>query len=129
MNLSSGSAILCVLLIALLSETTYGRPNELHLRSRRISDQRLAELETLLALQKVKGVVVPVGLGKVDPAIIGRRRRSLSDGIAQDKLQTVLGLLRVARDAESIPEHSEQIRSLPWKEDTREEQWEYYQLI
>ena len=34
-----------------------------------MSDQRLAELETLLSLSKMKGriVQVPIGFGKVDP--------------------------------------------------------------
>gem|GEM_PF-4549274 len=35
-----------------------------------MSDQRLAELETLIALSKMKHklVTVPVGFGKIDPA-------------------------------------------------------------
>nr|XP_018902879.1 PREDICTED: uncharacterized protein LOC109034279 [Bemisia tabaci] len=46
---------------------------------KRVSDHRLAELETLLALSKMKGQVmtVPLGYGKVDPERIGRRRRSV----------------------------------------------------
>lgn len=39
-------------------------------RYRRLSDQRLAEIETILALQNVKGVAVPVAFGKVDPAVV-----------------------------------------------------------
>ncbi|XP_065353878.1 uncharacterized protein LOC135948498 [Cloeon dipterum] len=48
-------------------------------RMKRVSDQRLAELETLLALSKMRGklVTVPIGFGRIDPAKIGRRRRSL----------------------------------------------------
>lgn len=39
-------------------------------RQKRVSDQRLAELETLLALEKIRGqlVTVPVAFGRVDPA-------------------------------------------------------------
>lgn len=39
-------------------------------RHKRTSDQRLAELETLIALENLRGklVTVPVGFGKVDPA-------------------------------------------------------------
>ncbi|KAF5287337.1 hypothetical protein FQA39_LY15940 [Lamprigera yunnana] len=49
-------------------------------RLKRVSDQRLAELETLVALSKMSGklVTVPLGLGKVDPRLIGRKRRSQS---------------------------------------------------
>ncbi|KAF2882284.1 hypothetical protein ILUMI_23904 [Ignelater luminosus] len=49
-------------------------------RVKRVSDQRLAELETLVALSKMSGklVTVPLGLGKVDPKYIGRKRRSES---------------------------------------------------
>ncbi|KAK4877901.1 hypothetical protein RN001_010407 [Aquatica leii] len=52
-------------------------------RLRRVSDQRLAELETLVALSKMSGklVTVPLGLGKVDPKIIGRKRRSQLDAL------------------------------------------------
>ena len=39
-------------------------------RQKRVSDQRLAELETYMALRKLAGklVTVPVGFGQVDPA-------------------------------------------------------------
>lgn len=38
-------------------------------RQKRISDQRVAELETLIALSKMKNkmVTIPVGFGRVDP--------------------------------------------------------------
>jgi len=43
-----------------------------------ISDQRLAELETLLALSRMKGklVTVPVAFGVIDPDKIGKRKRA-----------------------------------------------------
>lgn len=39
-------------------------------RQKRVSDQRLAELETYMALRKMAGklVTVPLGFGQVDPA-------------------------------------------------------------
>ncbi|XP_024877319.1 uncharacterized protein LOC112458114 [Temnothorax curvispinosus] len=126
MNLSVGTPILCVLLAVLLSETVHARPADWLLsRQKRLSDQRLAELETLLALQNVKGVVVPVGFGKVNPAMIGRKRRSISEDNFR-KLHHLL--LLIAQDAESTADQSDQIRPLPWKEDPREEQRDY-QLI
>ncbi|KYN06631.1 PREDICTED: uncharacterized protein LOC108782841 [Cyphomyrmex costatus] len=79
MNLSVSMPIVCVLLVTLLSETAHARPPQLVMRPKRLSDQRLAEIETLLALEKVKGYVVPVGLGIVDPAKLGRKRRSISE--------------------------------------------------
>ncbi|XP_070154153.1 uncharacterized protein [Polyergus mexicanus] len=102
MNLSVGATILCVLVIALLSETAYIRPPDWHLsRYRRLSDQRIAELETILGLRNVKGVAVPIAFGKVDPAVVGRKRRSITGSI--------LG-------------QSSRNRPLPWKKDLREEQ-------
>ncbi|XP_012534508.1 uncharacterized protein LOC105835604 [Monomorium pharaonis] len=126
MNLSVSAPMLCVLLVVLLSEAAYARPADWFLsRPKRLSDQRLAELETLLALQNVKGVVVPVGFGKVNPAIAGRKRRSISDNLR--KLQHLL-LLIAQESAESTADRSDQIRPLPWKEDPREEHRDY-QLI
>ncbi|XP_072758462.1 uncharacterized protein [Anoplolepis gracilipes] len=104
MNLSVGATILCVLLVALLSETAYIRPFDWHSRQRRLSDQRLAELETILGLRNVKGVAVPVGFGKVDPAVIGRKRRSITG--------STLGQLI----------YPNRLHPLPWKENPREEQ-------
>ncbi|XP_050452923.1 uncharacterized protein LOC126852302 [Cataglyphis hispanica] len=102
MNLSVGATILCVLVVALLSETAYIRPSDWHLsRYRRLSDQRLAELETILGLRNVKGVAVPVAFGKIDPAIVGRKRRSV---------------------LESILDQPNRNRPLPWKEEPRDEQ-------
>lgn len=104
MNLSVSATILCVLMVALISETAYIRPPDWvpHLsRYRRLSDQRLAEIETILALQNVKGVAVPVAFGKVDPAVVGRKRRSIT---------------------ESILGQSNRIRPLLWKEDQRGKQ-------
>ncbi|XP_029671615.1 uncharacterized protein LOC115240542 [Formica exsecta] len=102
MNLSVCATILCVLVVVLLSETAYIRPPDWHLsRYRRLSDQRLAELETILGLRNVKGVAVPIAFGKVDPAVVGRKRRSIT---------------------ESIPGQSSRSRPLLWKEDPRKEQ-------
>lgn len=54
-------------------DLAYARPH----RQKRVSDQRLAELETLLALAKMRGklVTVPIGFGKIDPVKIGKRKR------------------------------------------------------
>ncbi|XP_011136318.1 uncharacterized protein LOC105181320 [Harpegnathos saltator] len=126
MKLSIGAAILCVLVIVLLPGATYARPADWLLsRQKRLSDQRLAELETLLALQRLKGIVVPVGYGKVDPALLGRRRRSIPEDDLR-KLQHLL--LIVGRDADLSADQSDQFRPLPWKEDPQEAQRDY-QLI
>ncbi|XP_043280914.1 uncharacterized protein [Venturia canescens] len=70
-------------------------------RQKRVSDQRVAELETLLALARMRGklVTVPVGFGRVDPARIGRKRRSSEDS-GLEKLQRLLEA--VERQSESI---------------------------
>jgi hypothetical protein len=62
-----------VVLVALLVvPQIHGRPY----RQKRVSDQRLADLETKIRLA---GQIfhVPVGYGQVDPRQAGRRRRSL----------------------------------------------------
>ncbi|XP_018057537.1 PREDICTED: uncharacterized protein LOC108693224 [Atta colombica] len=126
MNLSVSTPIVCVLLVTLLSETAHARPPQWLLsRQKRLSDQRLAELETLLALQNVKGIVVPVGFGKVNPAKLGRKRRSISEDNLR-KLQHFL--LLITQGSESTVDQSDQNRPLTWKEDSREEQRDY-QLI
>lgn len=82
----------CVLLLviscALLTPPVAARPPQ---RQKRVSDQRLAELETLLALAKMKNrkyVTLPVGYGLIDVQQIGRRKRSLAtDAVHQALLR------------------------------------------
>ncbi|KAF7987833.1 hypothetical protein HCN44_003696 [Aphidius gifuensis] len=72
-------------------------------RHKRVSDQRIAELEALVALAKMRGllVTVPVGFGRVDPDKIGRRRRSSDD----NKLENIRRFLHGDdRNSESIGE-------------------------
>ncbi|PSN55574.1 hypothetical protein C0J52_12099 [Blattella germanica] len=59
-------------------------------RQKRVSDQRLAELETYIALRNLAGkiVTVPVGFGQVDPAKIGRRRRRSAELLLQELLNS-----------------------------------------
>ncbi|KAJ9576756.1 hypothetical protein L9F63_025347, partial [Diploptera punctata] len=59
-------------------------------RQKRVSDQRLAELETYMALRNLAGklVTVPVGFGQVDPAKIGRRRRRSAELLLQELLNS-----------------------------------------
>ncbi|XP_018315403.1 uncharacterized protein [Mycetomoellerius zeteki] len=110
MNLSVSTPIVCVLLVTLLSETAHARPPQWLLsRQKRLSDQRLAELETLMALRNVKGVLVPVGYGRVNPAILGRKRRSISEDNLR-KLQHFL--LLVTQGSESTVDQSDQNRPL-----------------
>lgn len=63
------------------------KPFGLLSRQKRISDQRLAELETLIALAKMKGkyVTIPVGFGRtdLDPIKLGRKKRSIEQLIRQ----------------------------------------------
>ncbi|XP_069702757.1 uncharacterized protein [Periplaneta americana] len=75
-----------VLATMLALPQTYGRPY----RQKRVSDQRLAELETYMALRRMAGklVNVPVGFGQVDPAKIGRRRRRSAELLLQELLNS-----------------------------------------
>nr|CAD7198173.1 unnamed protein product [Timema douglasi] len=71
-----------LLVVALLfSQHAHGRPY----RRKRTSDQRLAEIQTYLALSKMKGEIknVPVAFGIVDLNHIGRRRRSLKHSLKE----------------------------------------------
>jgi len=54
-------------------------------RNKRVSDQRLAELETLLALARLKGrfANVQVGYGFINPNKIGRKKRAVDDLLLQ----------------------------------------------
>ncbi|KAL7637494.1 UNVERIFIED_CONTAM: hypothetical protein RMT77_012222 [Armadillidium vulgare] len=55
-------------------------------RQKRVSDQRLAELETLLALAAMKNrkyMNLPVGFGLIDVQQIGRRKRSALTPLTQ----------------------------------------------
>ncbi|XP_042213694.1 uncharacterized protein LOC121860588 [Homarus americanus] len=68
--------LLLVICCALLTPPAAARPPH---RQKRVSDQRLAELETLLALAKMKNrkyVTLPVGFGLIDVKQIGRRKRA-----------------------------------------------------
>ncbi|CAB0029313.1 unnamed protein product [Trichogramma brassicae] len=69
------AAVLSLVLSVQISEA---KPMKLLSRPKRVSDQRLAELETLIALSKMRGkmITIPVGFGKIDPMKIGRKRRS-----------------------------------------------------
>ncbi|XP_051162528.1 uncharacterized protein LOC127282382 [Leptopilina boulardi] len=77
-SLATVTAGLLLLLLVLVPEIAHARPSGFLSRQKRVSDQRLAELETLMALSRLKGklVTVPVGFGRVDPAKLGRKRRS-----------------------------------------------------
>ncbi|XP_073972811.1 uncharacterized protein [Rhodnius prolixus] len=57
-------------------------------RQKRVSDQRLAELETLVALSHLKAHLKPFryGYGSVDPLKVGRKRRSATNSLLLDKL-------------------------------------------
>ncbi|XP_029056326.1 uncharacterized protein LOC114883081 isoform X1 [Osmia bicornis bicornis] len=105
--------VLSVLDLILMPTTTHARPPpSLLSRQRRVSDQRLAEIETLIGLENVKGkvVTVPVAFGVVDLNKIGRRRRSATN----NRLETLQRILRiVANDPELLDD--EKILSLPMK--------------
>ncbi|XP_065574566.1 uncharacterized protein LOC136036343 isoform X2 [Artemia franciscana] len=60
-------------------------------RLKRVSDQRLAELETLFDLAKIRSRFVnfPVGMGLIDPGKTGKRKRSSDFLIITDDEETI----------------------------------------
>ncbi|EFN66147.1 hypothetical protein EAG_15494 [Camponotus floridanus] len=111
MNFSISATILCVLVVALLSETAYIGPPEFHLsRYRRLSDQRLAELETMMGLQNVKGVVVPVAFGKIDPAVVLSMLESRGSNLADFSSYEPKAISSLAQGSYSFPVKSRQKR-------------------
>ncbi|XP_047345689.1 uncharacterized protein LOC124947502 [Vespa velutina] len=63
------------------------RSNLLLKRLKRVSDQRLAELETLYALNKIN-IVTSTGRSayiKINPVLIGRRKRSTRENFYETK--------------------------------------------
>ncbi|XP_047005186.1 uncharacterized protein LOC124625784 [Schistocerca americana] len=71
----STAALAVVALLALSASASDSHPSH---RWKRLSDQRLAELETLVALEAM-GHTVPVGAGVVDPRAVGRKRSDWDD--------------------------------------------------
>lgn len=80
--MSTKLAFLVVVFCAVVLLPAVVQCRSLYNRSRRsgISDQRLAELETLAGLKslrhRLKGISFPVAYGLVDPNKIGKRKRS-----------------------------------------------------
>ncbi|XP_012285833.1 uncharacterized protein LOC105702680 [Orussus abietinus] len=105
-----------VLLLVLLPDLALARPSGVISRQKRVSDQRLAELETLLALAKMRGklVTVPVGFGRVDPAKIGRKRRSNVDSDLQKLRQILQAVAR--EESVSVSEERDELPSSNWKD-------------
>ncbi|KAL0280795.1 UNVERIFIED_CONTAM: hypothetical protein PYX00_001986 [Menopon gallinae] len=87
------------------------RPFRTLSRQKRISDQRLAELETLIALSKMKSkmVTIPVGFGRVDPLKIGRRKRSLD--LLLKTLLSDLSSQEDREEEEGSEEYDQQVRT------------------
>ncbi|XP_033325088.1 uncharacterized protein LOC117219773 [Megalopta genalis] len=111
-NLFASLTVLCALAVMIMPDQAYARPPPLLSRQRRVSDQRLAEIETLLGLENVRGkvVTVPVAFGVLDPDKIGRRRRSATN----NRLETLQRIMRyVANNPDALDE--ENILSLPMK--------------
>ena len=105
--------VLCAIVVILMPGTTHARPSPLLSRQRRVSDQRLAEIETLMGLENVRGKVVkvPVAFGVLDPDKIGRRRRSATN----NRLQALQRIIRLVANNPDVLDDEETILSLPLK--------------
>ncbi|XP_071441331.1 uncharacterized protein [Hetaerina americana] len=113
--------VLLALLVILLTTVAQGGARPLN-RRKRVSDQRLAELETLLALSKMRGklVTVPVGFGRIDPQKLGRRRRALgerSNRFGHDMWQSAISLPG-HNDAEGMKTRSSHLLAFSSDKDT-----------
>lgn len=111
-NLFATVMVLCALVVIVMPGVTYARPPPLLSRQRRVSDQRLAEIETLLGLENVRGklVKVPVAFGVLDPDKIGRRRRSATN----NRLETLQRIMQLVANNPDILDE-EKLLSLPLK--------------
>ncbi|XP_076663585.1 uncharacterized protein LOC143366402 [Andrena cerasifolii] len=112
-SLLAALMVLCAIVVILMPGTTHARPSPLLSRQRRVSDQRLAEIETLMGLENVRGKVVkvPVAFGVLDPDKIGRRRRSATNS----RLQTLQRIIRLVANNPDVLDDEETILSLPLK--------------
>ncbi|XP_057378259.1 uncharacterized protein LOC130700232 [Daphnia carinata] len=87
---SAHSVLIAVIVLSLLAVSIQAYPSWRGSRQKRVSDQRLAELQTLLALARLKGKMSSSSgkyYGYVDPSKIGRKKRSQdeeSDGSLMD---------------------------------------------
>ncbi|XP_031827535.1 uncharacterized protein LOC116424796 [Nomia melanderi] len=101
----------CALAVLLMPDRAHARPPSFLSRQRRVSDQRLAEIETLLGLENVRGkvVTVPVAFGVLDPDKIGRRRRSATN----NRLETLQRIMRIVANNPDMLD--EKILPLPLK--------------
>nr|CAH0108061.1 unnamed protein product [Daphnia galeata] len=73
------SVLIAVVVLGLLAVSIQAYPSWRGNRQKRVSDQRLAELQTLLALARMKGKMSSTSAkyyGYVDPSKIGRKKRS-----------------------------------------------------
>ncbi|XP_076162892.1 uncharacterized protein LOC143144412 [Ptiloglossa arizonensis] len=118
----------CALVVVLMPGAAYARPPSLLSRQRRVSDQRLAEIETLMGLENVRGkvVTVPVAFGVLDPDKIGRRRRSATN----NRLETLQRIVRILANNPDMFVAEEKILPLPLKfKESRRNVDDEYQLI
>ncbi|XP_034235166.1 uncharacterized protein LOC117641722 [Thrips palmi] len=124
---SSSLVLVSALVFVLVAPVVFARPPH---RQKRVSDQRLGELEALLALKKLRGklVTVPVAFGQINPNDYGRKRRSaphspsshvllerLLEALPQDDVHDALGLERLDRLEydEAAPAALEALQAMP----------------
>ncbi|XP_031773363.1 uncharacterized protein LOC105735930 isoform X2 [Apis florea] len=118
--------VLCALNAILMPDTIYARPPSL-LRQRRVSDQRLAEIETLLGLKNVRGKVmtVPVAFGVLDPDKIGRRRRSAIN----NRLETLQSVMQIINNNPELLDEDNILSSPVKLKESRRRGSDEYSLI
>lgn len=115
------SLLLAAVVAALAASECNAMPADNH-RVKRMSDHRVAELQTLLSMGKMGGKVVThkVGYGQVDPMKVGRRRRS--DPRMLSRLQQLLLSAAAGDSHEQFPEQEDeqQLQLEPTEEDERQ---------
>ncbi|XP_049840008.1 uncharacterized protein LOC126284832 [Schistocerca gregaria] len=118
------SLLLAAVLAAVAVSDGSAMPADNH-RVKRMSDHRVAELQTLLSMGKMGGKVVThkVGYGQVDPMKVGRRRRS--DPRMLSRLQQLLLSAAAGDSHEQLPQQEEeqqhpQLQLDPTEEDERQ---------
>ncbi|XP_046631991.1 uncharacterized protein LOC124311506 [Daphnia pulicaria] len=112
------SVLIAVVVLALLAVSIQAYPSWRGSRQKRVSDQRLAELQTLLAIARLKGKMTSSSgkyYGYVDPSKIGRKKRSQAIPADESQLDNHVEYESRADDDRDSAESQEEVYDDIWR--------------